>query len=89
MYKAGYLTEAEYEENKAKPLELAFHRIDHKDGIATYFREYLRKILMADKPNPDNYAAWQSQTYYDDSLAWETDPLYGWCNKLTKSDGTH
>lgn len=89
MYKAGYLTEAEYEENKAKPLELAFHRIDHKDGIATYFREYLRKILMADKPNPDNYAAWQSQTYYDDSLAWETDPLYGWCNKHTKSDGTH
>ena len=89
MYKAGYLTEAEYEENKAKPLELAFHRIDHKDGIATYFREYLRKILMADKPNPDNYAAWQSQTYYDDSLAWETDPLYGWCNKHSKRDGTY
>ena len=89
MLKAGYLSQQEFDENKVKPLDLKFHRIDHKDGLATYFREFLRKILMAEKPNPSRYAEWQKQTYYDDSLAWETDPLYGWCNKHTKHDGTH
>ena len=43
---------------------------------------------MAKEPNKDNYASWQAQKYYEDSLAWETDPLYGWCNKNHKKDGT-
>ncbi len=90
MEKSGFLTAAEVEEAQAKPLDMSrFHVTNHKEGIAPYFREYLRQILMAHKPHRSDYASWQYQKYYDDSLAWETDPLFGWCNKHTKRDGSH
>lgn len=88
MVKAGYITEAQYAEASAKPIELRFHRADHKDGIATYLREFLRRYLMANEPRRDNYPAWQQVQYVIDSIAWEQDPLYGWCNKNLKKDGT-
>ncbi|MDE7378496.1 MAG: transglycosylase domain-containing protein [Paraprevotella sp.] len=88
MVKAGYLTEAEAATYKAESLALNFKRVDHKEGSATYLREYLRGILMAHKPERSEYASWQYQKYYEDSLSWETDPLYGWCNKNKKKDGT-
>lgn len=88
MLKAGYITESEAAGFKAEPLNMKkFHRTDHKDGIATYFREYLRKIMMAKKPNKEDYQAWQMQQYYADSLAWAQDPIYGWCNKNYKKNG--
>jgi len=89
MQKANYLTEAECDSLKALPLTLKFQPVDHKDGLATYFREYLRGIMTAKKPNKSNYRGWQAQQYYEDSIAWETNPLYGWCNKNTKKDGSH
>ena len=89
MLKADYLTESEAAAEKEKPLDLNFKRVDHKEGVATYLRERLRGMLMADKPNRDDYAGWQDQLYYEDSLAWENDPLYGWCNKNKKPDGSH
>ena len=88
MLKSGRLTQAEVDSCKALPLELNFHRQDHKDGHATYFREYLRTVLTAKKPDRDNYASWQGQKFYEDSLAWANDPLYGWCNKnINKKTG--
>ena len=89
MRKADYLTEAECDSLQALPLTLKFQPVDHKDGLATYFREYLRGIMTAKKPNKSNYRGWQAQQYYEDSIAWETNPLYGWCNKNTKKDGSH
>ena len=88
MVKAGYLSEAEYAESSSKPLVLKFHRIDHKVGQAAYLREYLRRIMMAKKPDKKDYKEWQMQQYYVDSLSWMSDPLYGWCNKHFKKDGT-
>lgn len=88
MAKAGYLTEEECRVCQAEPLKLNFHRVDHKEGMATYLRERLRTMLMAKQPDRGDYASWQGQKYYEDSLAWETDPLYGWCNKHLKKDGT-
>ena len=89
MQKAGYLSESKARELMKEPLVLNFHRQDHKEGEGTYLREYLRTILMAQKPNRSNYASWQNQKFYDDSVAWVEDPLYGWCNKNKKKDGTH
>lgn len=89
MVKNGYLTQEQYDSCKAEPLELHYTRQDHKQGIAPYLREHLRQIMMAKKPNHKDYFAWQEQQYYEDSIAWETDPLYGWCNKNTKRDGTN
>lgn len=87
MKKYGYLTETECDSLQKLPLILKYNKADHKEGIATYFREYLRIIMTAKKPDRDNYASWQYQKYYEDSLAWETNPLYGWCNKNKNKDG--
>ncbi|MCQ2369592.1 MAG: transglycosylase domain-containing protein [Paludibacteraceae bacterium] len=89
MCKNDYITEAQRDSLQQIPIELKFQKVDHKTGLAPYFREFLRKTLTAKKPDRDNYASWQDQKFYEDSLAWETDPLYGWCNKNTKPDGSN
>ena len=88
MRKAGYITEAERDSLQALPPKLKYNRVDHKEGLATYFREYLRGVLTAKKPDKANYRGWQMQKYYEDSLDWENNPLFGWCEKNTKKDGT-
>lgn len=87
MLKAGKLSETEYATLSEEALNLNFHRIDHKEGLGAYVREYLRRIMMADKPDASNYKEWQRQQYYEDSLMWATDPLYGWCKKNHKRNG--
>ncbi len=88
MRKAGYLTVRERDSLQALPLKLVYTRVDHKEGLATYFREYLRGVLTAKRPNPSDYRGWQKQKYYEDSLDWERNPLFGWCEKNTKKDGS-
>ncbi len=88
MKKEKYITRAEYDSLSALPVELNFRRTDHKDGIAPYFREYLRRCFTAEKPVRDNYPKWNYRQYVTDSAAWATDPLYGWCNKNFKRDGS-
>jgi len=89
MLTAGYLAQSVVDSLSSKDLGLNFHRVDHKDGEGAYVREYLRTILMAHQPDPSKYASWQRQKYYEDSLAWADDPLYGWCNKNRKKDGSN
>ena len=88
MEKAGYITSGQYGEYASQPLVLNFHRTDHKDGSATYFREFLRQYMMAQRPNRSDYPAWNQRQYVIDSIAWARDPLYGWCNKNFKKDGS-
>lgn len=88
MVKAGFLTQAQYEQYSAEPLKLNFHVADHKDGIATYFREFLRLYMTMEKPNRSDYPAWNHVKFYQDSVNWATDPLCGWCHKNKKKDGT-
>jgi penicillin-binding protein 1A len=98
MVKAGFLTQAEADSLGTLPLlpqtdaagnyRLA-HTADHKEGLAPYLREYLRKIMRAKEPKRSNYASWQAQQYSEDSIAWIEDPLYGWCNKNKKPDGSY
>ena len=87
MLKAGYITEADFQKYSAEPLNLKFHVADHKDGIAVYFRDFLRRYMMAKKPNVSDYPSWNMVKYHIDSINWETDPLYGWCNKNYKKNG--
>lgn len=88
MVKAGYLSQAEGAEYGAQPIELHFHRADHKDGVAVYFREYLRQYMMMERPERKNYPSWNYRQFVIDSIAFATDPLCGWCKKNTKKDGT-
>lgn len=87
MVKAGYLDEATCDSISLLPVTLNFHRADHKQGSGTYLRDYLRQVLMAKKPVRSDYATWQSQKFFEDSLAWATDPLFGWCNKNFNREG--
>ena len=87
MLKKGYLSRGQYLAAIDEKLELNFHRTDHKDGRATYFREFLRQYMMAKLPNRSDYPAWNKNQYVIDSIAWANDPLYGWCNKNKKKNG--
>jgi penicillin-binding protein 1A len=52
MRKARYLSQAEMEAAQARPVDVCkFHVTTHVEGIAPYFREYLRRIMMAKEPN--------------------------------------
>ena len=89
MLKANYITREEYDSCCQVPMNLNFHVADHNDGEATYFRDFLRRYMMAKKPVRSNYGDGYYVKYYMDSLYWEQDPLYGWCNKNVKRDGEH
>jgi len=89
MVKAGYLSEADFQKYSAEPLKLNFHVSDHKDGVAVYFRDFLRRYMMAKKPERKDYPSWNMVKYHQDSINWETDPLYGWCNKNRKRNGDY
>ena len=80
---------AELEEMRAKDIVLHFRMDTHTEGYAPYFREFLRLFLSAKKPDRANYAEWQGDVYHEDSLLWETNPLYGWCNKNKKITGEY
>ncbi|MDR1371193.1 MAG: transglycosylase domain-containing protein [Dysgonamonadaceae bacterium] len=87
MEKNGYITKAESDLAKNKPLVISYNKVDHKDGLAPYLREYLRMTMTAKKPDRKNYMAWERDRYTRDSLAWEINPLFGWCNKNKKNNG--
>ena len=87
MEKAGFLTEAQKDSLQATDIVLDFHEVDQKLGQATYFREYLRSIMRKQKPVRENYRGWQMQQFYEDSIDWEQDPLFGWCNKNVNQNG--
>ena len=88
MEKAGFLTETQRASLQQTDIVLNFHEVDQKAGQATYLRELLRVRLYEKKPDPKNYAAsWRKQQFYEDSLDWENDPLFGWCNKNFKENG--
>ena len=89
MTKYGYLTPAAYDTLKIKPLNLKYKKEDFKGGSGTYFTEYLRVIMTASKPDRANYASWQGEKFKEDSIEWQTNPLYGWCSKNLKPDGTN
>ncbi len=88
MEKYGKISKAELDSLSALPLVLDYHAADHKEGIAPYFREELRRYLLAKKPVRSKYPSWESQKFTDDSLLWLNDPLFGWVEKNPKPDGT-
>ncbi len=86
MMKYKYITEQEYDSVKAIPIDMSHYTVqDHNAGPATYFREYLRLMLMAEKPDRDDYE--DPADFKADSIRWERDPAYGWIHKFRDSEG--
>ncbi len=46
MVKYGYLSKEKYDSLKVLPLDLTYRPEDHNDGLAPYFREYLREYFL-------------------------------------------
>lgn len=88
MCKYDYITEQVCDSLKQLPIELKYQSVDHKQGLAPYFREYLRQVLTAKEPQKSHYSEWNMQQYEIDKRQWEENPLYGFCNKNHKPDGT-
>lgn len=60
MNKYGFLTDSIFDTLKVSPIVLNYKAQDHKAGLATYFREYLRGVLAKickeiKKPDGTNY----------------------------------
>lgn len=89
MCKYKFITEQVRDSLQAIPIQIHYQSVDHRQGSAPYFREYLRLTLTAKKPNKNTYPSWNQLQYAIDSAEWERNPLYGFCNKNTKPDGSH
>ena len=79
MAKYGYIDEQTRDSVSALPLTLHYRSVDHKQGVAPYFREYLRLTMTAKEPSASNTYA---------RMQWENNPLYGFCEKNKKPDGS-
>ena len=88
MCKYDYIPQEVCDSLKALPIELKYQSVDHKQGLAPYFREYLRLVLTAQEPQRSHYSEWNMLQYEIDKRQWETNPLYGFCQKNHKPDGT-
>ena len=88
MRKYDYITPEVCDSLQALPIQLKYQSVDHKQGIAPYFREFLRQFLTAKEPKKSNYSEWNIHQYDIDLRLWKENPLYGFCNKNHKPDGT-
>ena len=87
MVKYEFLAENVADSLKQLPIGLDFSVEDHNEGLATYFREYLRTTMIKDEPKRRFFF---SDEQYEDALyEWNNNPLYGWCRKNTKPDGSN
>lgn len=86
MERYGYIDEHVADSVKKLPLVLDMQEDTHISGLATYFRQYLANTMRRDKPERNWF---YSDDQYEDALwQWENDPLYGWCTKNKKPNGT-
>ncbi|MEG0499928.1 MAG: transglycosylase domain-containing protein, partial [Rikenellaceae bacterium] len=86
MYSNDKLTRQERDSISAIPINLNFRPVSYNEGIATYFRSMIQQYMNAGKPKRSSFLTkWD---YDQEVQLWETDPLYGWCSKNLKPDGT-
>jgi penicillin-binding protein 1A len=88
MMKYGFINRNQYDTFSIKPLGLKFQFISHNEGLATYFREFIKRTMNVNEPQLKNYSKWNYKSYKEDSAKWNDNPLYGWCNKNHKPDGS-
>jgi len=86
MERYGYISRALADSVSQLPLGLDLREDSHNTGPATYFREYIRSTMNSKEPQRDRFF---SDDAYNEALwRWQNDPLYGWCYKNTKPDGS-
>ena len=85
---AGAISRTTADSLKGLPIDLSRYRRAgdaHNEGTATYFREMVRRTMMAKEPQRRNYyLKWD----YEQALKeYNENPIYGWCHKNLKANG--
>ena len=88
MAVAGAISHEVADSLKQLPIDLSRYRRAadaHNEGTATYFREFVRRTMMAKEPEQRNYyTKWD----YEQALKeYNENPIYGWCFKNLKANG--
>lgn len=86
MKQMGYIDRHQRDSLQALPIELDYHPVSHNSGTATYFREMLRMVMTMERPTRKQF--YNDWDYQQAVKEWDNNPLYGWCIKNVKSDGT-
>ncbi len=87
LNKYDFIADSDLDSIAALPIELNYLVQDHNIGLATHLREQLRITLMARQPQRQSYLFYDR--YREDSVEWANNPVYGWCNKNLKPDGSN
>ena len=86
MRKVGAISRQICDSLTALPITLNYKPISHNEGEATYFREMLRNVMNAKRPTRRQFLTdWD---YEQAVKEYDENPLYGWCHKNEKADGT-
>ena len=86
MEKAGRISLEQSVKAQAQPIVLHYQVLDHNSGLAPYFRDMLRREMLAKAPKRSQYR--YADEFQADSLRWVEDRLYGWITKNRKPDGS-
>lgn len=86
MVKYGYLSKQVADSLKPLDIVLNYREQSHTAGLATYFREYIKATMIAFQPQRENFV--NDETYNEAVYQWENNPLYGWCRRNYKPDGS-
>ena len=88
MAAAGAISDDMADSLKQLPIDLTRYRRAadaHNEGSATYFREMVRRTMMAKEPERKNY--YTEWDYEQAVKQYEENPIYGWCYKNKKANG--
>ena len=87
MGSTGYMSRKMCDSIQKIPIDLNYKPISHNEGLATYFRTMMSNYLNANEPKRNHYLLeWDYNVAME---RWKNDPLYGWCKKNKKVDGTN
>ncbi len=84
MKQSHYINRRQLDSLRQLPIELDYSPMSHNDGIATYFREMIRTVMNMPRPTRKQYG----KDYEAELERWENNPIYGWCHKNFKADGS-
>ncbi len=85
MEAAGFISHSDMVLAQKSPIKLHYNVQDHNSGLAPYFRDMIRREMNASFPKRNQYL--YQDEYVADTIRWNRDPLFGWLNKHTKSNG--
>ncbi len=88
MKEQGFISAGEYDSISQLPIDVSRYKpISHNERLAPYFCDMIQKVMTAPEPQRKNY--WNDYDYQYELERWHNNPIYGWCHKNTKPDGTN